>query len=117
MTRPFDKTSENEETTVVLTMLSSLYILLTLLWGFCYGFVLLSSPAGAGGVPERFFPTGNAWNYAFRSSVLQKEEGGSDDKSVGFFIDGELLVKSVWGVDSQRLLEIQVGGSSFYVTF
>lgn len=109
MTRPLDKTSENEEMTVVCTMLSSVYVFLTLFWGFCYGFVLLSSPAGAGGVPEQHFPAGNAWNYDFRSTVLLKEKGGNGEKSVGFFIEGELNVKSKWGNDFQRLLEVQVG--------
>lgn len=89
-------------------MWSSVYIVSTLFWGFCYGFVLLSSPAGAGGVYEHYFPAGYAWNYDFRSSVLLKEQGGKEEKSVGFFVEGELLIKSIWKDDSQRLFELQV---------
>lgn len=106
MTRPFKITGENDEMTVVCKMLSSVYLLLTLLWGFCYGFVLLSSPAGAGN--QHFFLTGNAWNYNFRSTVLLNEKGGNEQKSVGFFIEGELLIKSIWADSSKKLLEFQV---------
>lgn len=91
--------------TVVSRMLSSLYLLLTLLWGFCYGFVLLSSPAGA---VRHFVPIGNAWNYNIRSTVLLNEKGGNEEKNVGFFIEGNLLIKSVWGDEEKRLLVFQV---------
>lgn len=118
VTRPFITTGENDEMTVVSRMLSSVYLLLTLLWGFCYGFVLLSSPAGAGKVFDRnFFPAGSVWNYNFRSSLLLKEKGGVDLKSVGFFIEGELLVKSIWSDDLKKLLEVQVMYFLFFLLF
>lgn len=91
-----------------------MYLLLTLLWGFCYGFVLLSSPAGAGKALDKyFFPVGSAWNYNIRSSVLLKEKGGTEEKSVGFFIEGELLEKSIWGDENSKLLQFEVNCFSF----
>lgn len=90
-------------------MLPSVYLVLTLLWGFCYGFVLLSSPAGAGRVfDQQFVSAGNAWNYNFRSSVLLREKGGLENKSVGFYIEGDLLIKSIWEDGSKKLLQFLV---------
>lgn len=79
----------------------------------CYGFVLLSSPAGAGRVPgTHVFEPGSWWLYEVRSSVLLNEKHGESAKNVGFYIDGEVVVRSVWGVDYERIFRIEVGMGS-----
>lgn len=82
---------------------------LTLFCSFCYGFVLISSAsAGAGGLTEEhFFEVGKAWNYKYSTRILLNEKGASD-KNVGFAIESDLLVESVWSAGHTRLLKFTV---------
>lgn len=84
-------------------------IFLILYCGFCYGFVLISSAsAGAGGLSEKqFFEAGNAWTYKYSTRVSLNEKDASE-KDVGFSVDGDLLVESVWGSGHSRLLRFTV---------
>ncbi|GJQ73200.1 hypothetical protein Trydic_g13582 [Trypoxylus dichotomus] len=81
-------------------------ILLTLYCGFCYGFVLISSAsAGTERLSDKlFFEVGKTWNYDYIARILLNEKGASG-KDVGFSVEGDLLVESIWGSDYSRLLK------------
>lgn len=98
---------------MTVAMLSSVCIVSASFWGICCGFVLLSS--GASAVPD-VYPPGGSWSYGLASSLQLKEKGGGEDKSVGFYVEGRLLVRAVWGDATQRLLEAQVSTPAFAST-
>ncbi|KAI4456052.1 microsomal triglyceride transfer protein large subunit [Holotrichia oblita] len=81
-------------------------IFLALYCGFCYGFVLISSAsAGAGGLSEKhFFEVGSGWNYKYVTRILLSEKG-DNVKDIGFLIDTDVLVESVWASGYTRLLK------------
>lgn len=79
----------------------------------CYGFVLLSSAAGAGagsGESDATFTPGGSWNYELMTTVLLNEPSATD-KDVGFQIAANVKVDSVWRNPTRigdRLLQIEV---------
>lgn len=98
---------------------TTLCIFFSWFWGLCYGFVLLSSATGAGGIPQtNIFEPGSAWMYDLHTSVLLNEKG-ENAKDVGFLITGNVLVESVWGDSNfDRLLRFEVRSSFlFFVLF
>lgn len=85
---------------------SILYTLFTWFLGMCYGFVLLSSAAGQNG-DTKLFEVGESLQYRFHSTVLLNEKGSST-KNVGFYITGDVAVRTVWGNNVEKLLKIEV---------
>lgn len=86
---------------------TALYLTFTLFWGLCYGFVLLSSAAGAGEFLENdLFPSGASWTYEWKSIVLLNEKG-FNKKDVGFSISSNVIVESIRN-NQEKLLKIQV---------
>ncbi|XP_018321773.1 microsomal triglyceride transfer protein large subunit [Agrilus planipennis] len=83
------------------------YLVFTWIFGVCYGFVLLSSAAGAGNAADILEP-GGSWTYDMHTVVLLNEKNESG-KDVGFLVAGEVLVQVLWGSsDQQRLLRFEM---------
>lgn len=94
-----------------------LFLVFTLFWNYCYGFVLMFSSAGDGGVAEnQFFEAGFGWEYDVETMVLLNEKGASD-KDVGFVISSKILVESKWGASHEKLLKIQVSNYYYLLAF
>lgn len=76
----------------------------------CYGFVLLSSPAAAGG--SRYFEPGTGSVYTLESTLLLNEASGPrQGKDVGFHVSGKLKIETVWqkpGTINDKLLRLEV---------
>lgn len=93
---------------------TALYLTFTLFWGLCYGFVLLSSAAGAGELIDNhlLFRHGNKWQYKWESIILLNENG-SDQKDVGFLLSSNVNVESIWN-NREKLLKIHVSQFNNY---
>ncbi|CAG9832555.1 unnamed protein product [Diabrotica balteata] len=92
---------------------SILYLLFTISLGLCYGFVLLSSAAGDFN-EVNVFEKGVSFKYKLQSTVLLNEKG-LRGKSVGFFIDGELTVDSVWENGDHKLLRMELKSPKLHI--
>ncbi|KAG8264619.1 hypothetical protein J6590_008555 [Homalodisca vitripennis] len=85
-------------------MLVSLMALLLSVWGglcLCYGFVLLSSTAAAGG--PRLFEPPSACLYSYHATLLLNEAAPGRGKDVGFQVTASLSVETVWQSASSPL--------------
>ncbi|XP_019876158.1 microsomal triacylglycerol transfer protein [Aethina tumida] len=85
---------------------SILYILFAWFLGMCYGFVLLSSAAGHN-VELNLFEAGEALSYKLHSTVLLNEKD-DNSKNVGFFVDGDVVVTTLWSNGNSRILQIEI---------
>lgn len=89
----------------------TLYIVFAWLLGICYGFVLISSAAGQNEI--NLFQVGEVSHYQYHSTVLLNDNSDGA-KSVGFFITGDVLVHSIWGDNSNKLLKLEVRKICFF---
>ncbi|XP_046673473.1 microsomal triacylglycerol transfer protein [Homalodisca vitripennis] len=93
-------------------MLVSLMALLLSVWGglcLCYGFVLLSSTAAAGG--PRLFEPPSACLYSYHATLLLNEAAPGRGKDVGFQVTASLSVETVWQSASSplnKLLKLKI---------
>ncbi|XP_057665550.1 microsomal triacylglycerol transfer protein [Diorhabda carinulata] len=85
---------------------SFFYTLFTWSLGICYGFVLISSAAG--NFDEfNFFEKGVSLKYNLKTNVLLNDKG-LKGKNVGFTINGEVSVGTIWENGNQKLLKIEL---------
>ncbi|CAH1108236.1 unnamed protein product [Psylliodes chrysocephalus] len=92
---------------------SILYILFALSIGMCYGFVLLSSASGDFS-DVNIFENGQSLRYKLQSTILLNERNLSA-KNVGFFIDGEVTIDSIWTHGDQKLLKIEIKSPKLHI--
>nr|CAD7413330.1 unnamed protein product [Timema poppensis] len=82
-----------------------------LLGCWCYGFVLISSPAMAGaGSGSHLFDLGRGHSYQLESTVLLNEVGGARaGKDVGYQVSATVTVGAVWQTadNADKLLRIE----------
>lgn len=81
-------------------------LVLTMLFALCSGFVLISSAAGLNGYLNTFNPN-EKLVFDWGSSVIINdiERTGKD---VGFRLQGEVSVTTVWSGGDKRLLKLEV---------
>ncbi|XP_018566345.1 microsomal triglyceride transfer protein large subunit [Anoplophora glabripennis] len=92
---------------------SILYTLFTWFLGMCYGFVLLSSAAGQNG-DTKLFEVGETLKYHLHSTVLLNENDSSS-KNVGFYITGDVVVRTVWGNNVEKLLKVEFNSPQLHI--
>lgn len=87
-------------------------LVLTMLFALCTGFVLISSAAGLNGYLNTFIP-GEKLVFDWESSVIINDVERTG-KNVGFQLQGELSVTTVWSGGDRRLLKLEVRFSYYF---
>lgn len=87
-------------------------LVLTMLFALCTGFVLISSAAGLNGYLNTFNP-GEKLVFDWESSVIINDVERTG-KNVGFQLQGEVLVTTIWSGGDRRLLKLEVRFSYYF---
>ncbi|CAG9774022.1 unnamed protein product [Ceutorhynchus assimilis] len=82
----------------------NLYLIYTTFCTLCSGFVLISSAAGSN---FKFFPAGETSIYRWKSSVILNEIE-ANSREIGFLLEGQLNVNSLWQNEEWTLLKLEV---------
>lgn len=91
---------------------SILYIVFACLILMCSSFVILSSASGENNI--NLFEVGQVLNYHLQSTVLLNEKNNAT-KNVGFYIDGLITVKSIWGAQNDRILQVEISSPQLHI--